>query len=144
MTSLFRPLVASLLCSLIVLGQAPAWLHVATCDSESHSQVTESASDTVFVCSHGCYHQATAPDASGSDADNAVPASHDSSSPHEHDPNTCGICQSLAAPVGVTWELVVVLPVESVSELTSVSPARLLSATLLSIPQPRGPPAIVA
>ncbi|WP_404305627.1 DUF2946 family protein [Neorhodopirellula lusitana] len=142
MTSLFRPLVASLLCSLIVIGHAPAWLHVATCESESHAHVMDSASDTVFVCSHGCHHHATAPDASSSDADETVPASHDSSSPHEHDSSTCGICQSLAAPVGVTWELVVVLPVEFGSELTSVPPARPLSATLLSIPQPRGPPVV--
>ncbi|EGF24776.1 hypothetical protein RBWH47_03143 [Rhodopirellula baltica WH47] len=84
----------------------------------------------------------TESDASTKDASETVPHSQDSNTPHDHD--TCGICQSLASPVGVTWDLVVVLPTEFVSELTSVPAVRPLLATLLSIPQPRGPPAISA
>ncbi len=142
MTSLFRPLVASLLCSLIVFGHAPAWLHVATCDSESHSHADDNASDAVSVCPHGCHHHVTESEASTTDASETVPHSQDSNAPHDHD--TCGICQSLASPVGVTWDLVVVLPTEYASELTSVPAVRPSLATLLSIPQPRGPPAIFA
>lgn len=139
MTSLFRPLLASLLCGMIVLGHAPAWLHVANCDSESHSHAAVPKTESVSVCSHACHHHATEPE-----ADETVSHSHDSSAPHQHDSDTCVICQSLASPTGVTWELVVALPAEFVSEPAFVSLDRPLLAIFLSIPLPRGPPVIVA
>ncbi len=137
MTSLFRPFFASLLCSMIVLGHAPAWLHVVTCDSGSPRQAVSQANESNAVCSHGAHHHPVEPVAGETVSD-----AHHPSRPHQHDSDTCLVCQSLAVPAGVTWELGVALPAEFVSEPAFISPGRPLLATLLSVPQPRGPPAV--
>ncbi|WP_145390069.1 DUF2946 family protein [Stieleria neptunia] len=139
MSSSFRPILASLLCCMIVLGHAPAWLHVAHCEGHGHapSGVATEKTAVVSVCSHGCQHHA-----SPSEAADPVSDPHDSGEQHPHDSDTCVICQSLASPSGVTWELLVSLPSEFISHPVVVAADSFLPATLLSIPQPRGPPAV--
>ncbi|MGB7342878.1 MAG: DUF2946 family protein [Pirellulaceae bacterium] len=140
MSSLLRPILASLLCGTIVLGHAPAWLHVGTCEGHSDSQSVVASEQTVSVCTHGCQHHTPPPadPKTVSDTHNS-PVSGDH---HHHDSDTCVICQSLASPGGVTWELLVSLRLEFAASPSFVAAESVLSSTLLSIPQPRGPPVV--
>lgn len=149
MPSFHRLIFASLLCGMIVFGQAPAWLHVGSCEGHGHvsASVTQaemtSSERTVSVCSHGCQHHATdlgnlQPVALPDDS----PVSGDQHSDHQHDSESCVICQSLASANGVTWQMLVSVPSEFSSRPVFVAQDRILAANLLSIPQPRGPPTI--
>ena len=145
MSSSFRHILGSLLCGLIVLGHAPAWLHVGTCDGHGHALSSVASEETASVCSHGCGHHASHHEAAAPEAAATDPHSHDSpvsDDQHQHDSDTCAICQSLAGPGGVTWDLLVSVPAEFVPQPVFVAAESTLSATLLSIPQPRGPPAV--
>ena len=139
MSSLFRPILATLLCSMIVLGHAPAWLHVVHCEGHGHASfgVASNTSAAISICSYGCHHHV-----SPLAATETVPHSQDSSNHHQHDSDSCAICQSLASPSGVTWELLVSLPAEFVSYPVATAAELRFPAILLSIPQPRGPPVV--
>lgn len=136
MHPLFRPLLASLLCGTIVLGHAPAWLHVGTCEGHGHASAAVAPEGSVSACSSGCMHHASSPAATETGA-----GLHDSGDHQPHDSDNCVTCQSLASPSGVTWELLVSLPSQFVSHPAYVASESSFSATLLSLPQPRGPPA---
>lgn len=144
MSPLSRPILASLLCGMIVLGQAPAWLHVGTCDGHGHGpeRVSLAAEPTISVCAHGCsHHTSTTPTAETPTAEPSTTSDMpDSGDPHQHDSDTCVVCQSLVSPNGVHWELLTPLPTQYVSQPIFVATESVLLATLLSIPQPRGPP----
>ncbi|TWU31123.1 DUF2946 family protein [Novipirellula artificiosorum] len=142
MSSLIRPILASLLCGVIVLGHAPVWLHVGHCEHHAHVQsgVASDKTASVVIYSHVCQHHAPPQETAKTVSD-----THDapvSGGQHDHDSDTCVICQSLASPGGVTWELLVSLPFEIISSPVFVAPEPVLAATLLSIPQPRGPPVV--
>lgn len=138
MPSLFRPLLASVLCGVIVFGPVPVWMHVAVCDGHGHSVASvdaEALNQSRLGCPHGCQHHVV--------ADKSADVLHDSPRPgdqHPHDSDTCYVCQSLVGPSGVNWNLLVSPP--SVLALHPVPHAAesVSFATLLSIPQPRGPP----
>ncbi len=142
MISLIRPLLSSLLCGVIAFGHAPAWLHVATCDSNSHSHALASPTVTsptepASVCSHGCYHHVAEVNES-----ETASHSHESHSDHQHDSDNCVICQSLASPTGVAWEQAIAGISEFVSEPAFLIGCCPLTATFLSIAHPRGPPSL--
>lgn len=139
MFSLYRPILASLLCGVIVLGHAPVWLHVGSCEGHGHVPST-STGETVAVCVHGCQHH-TAPH-KFAEAAKTVSQPNDSPPQHQHDSDTCLMCQSLASSNGVNWELSISLPTEFTSRPVLVAADSVLLATLLSIPQPRGPPVV--
>ena len=136
MPSLFRHILASLLCGVIVLGHAPAWLHVGTCEGHGHVHSVATPSEAVPVCPHGCEHHSPTPESAI-----AMAHSHESGNHPQHDSDTCVTCQSLASPGGVTGELLVSLAAEFVSQPIFVAAEFSFQPTLLSIPQPRGPPA---
>jgi hypothetical protein len=142
MTSFVRPFVISLLCGMAAIGHAPAWLHVAGCDIESHLQASsEVDAANASDCHHGCCHQPA-------DVQSAESERHtdgDSTHPHgSHDPDTCLICQSLGMPNGFGWQLESPLSNQQLVELAIASGVEPPATALLSIPQPRGPPALTA
>ncbi|PHQ34749.1 hypothetical protein CEE69_12750 [Rhodopirellula bahusiensis] len=107
-----RPLTTFLLSFTLLLGHAPAWLHVATCDHGAsghagcdHGHSACQHNGNVHECcadDHGCHSQAceeTASSACSQDSlANATEFEGESHSPH--DSHSCWICQSLAAPGG--------------------------------------------
>jgi hypothetical protein len=141
MTSLHRPPLACLLGIVISIGHVPAWLHLANCGGElrtSQDLVVEQSDSAVSNCGHDC-HLHDAP-ATGSGE------SHSSGSggPHQHDSDRCVVCHSLANPTGVVWALEDNVPSYPLAQRANPV-ARVSAATpALSIPHPRGPPAMPA
>lgn len=122
---------------MLLLGQVPAWFHVATCHGEPHAlRVAEPAPAVEeSACSHCCHHHS---DEAESDEEGTEESSEGH---HGHDSGTCAICQSLAAPSGVAVELdqtVVTLPVEPALLVVRRTDA---PAAILTSAHPRGPPA---
>lgn len=141
MTSFVRPIVASLLCAMAVIGHAPSWLHVAGCDSEKSRQLSGASGPEGSDCHHGCCHHAS-PVADRPDAEESSQKPDDHRG--DHDADTCALCQSLGLPNGVTWKLdlpSIVLLDLGVAKIPSLAVAE---STSLSIPRPRGPPAHLA
>lgn len=164
MTSLMRPLLTSVLVAMIVVGHAPAWLHVATCDSHQHAgghqhAVTKShhAGDGGVhpddrAHSHDHCHGCDGDAASADSLAGRSPSAHDSephdsgphdSGPHDpshHDSDSCHVCHSLVAPGGfaeATMDVGVVAPV--CDTVASASPSFDVRS-ILSLPPLRGPP----
>ncbi len=136
--TLLQKSLSSILCCVIVLGHAPAWLHVTTC--HDHQLAGVSDDNAGATCRSSCNHlhgsEATAAPEDGlQDADN-------NQSHHEHDSDTCFVCQSLAQATGVVWELVEPLAAIGVYPLGSVPSEPLCTGTSHSIAQPRGPPSL--
>ncbi|WP_417746867.1 DUF2946 family protein [Rosistilla oblonga] len=136
MTSLFRPILPSLLCLVVAWGHAPAWLHVATCDGHGDHHAAAS------VCSHGCHHHAgDLPNAGDLQADESNAAGAcDGESHHHHDADDCPICQSLASPSGVNWNLDPQLLSDRLVQSSDPILDAVAVAATLSIARPRGPP----
>lgn len=150
MASFARPIFVSLLCGMALLGQAPAWLHVAGCEHESHAGRTNddraaSTSKTVSTttCSHGCCHHSSRPTEAEPESGKESGDSGQSQD-HEHDSGTCAVCQSLAVPNGIVWQLDFAVNITGQVGLVSISRVRSPGSTGLSIPQPRGPPTPLA
>lgn len=137
MTSLFRPLLSSLLCSVIAFGQLPALLHLASCHGHASCLQVTVKQGTSSSCSHGCRHGTNdlVPSATGHVVQNeespAVPL---------HDSEQCAICHSLANPVGLVLNFELALLHEGLCELPSLGADCLPIEASMAIPQPRGPP----
>lgn len=138
MTSYGRPFVAALLCSVVVFGRAPAWWHVATCDGHPH--VDHRDADDRDANHHD--HDQAGHDHHGHHHDHVDAADEKPPAPAPHDGRDCAICQSLAAPTGVTWDLIVQLPVDRTAEPLIASPVAALPLESISITHPRGPPVV--
>lgn len=136
-----RPLLVSLLCSLILLGHAPAWLHVGGCSHALESSVDPKPFKAV-ACSHSCDHH-TESNSQGQAAENGC---HESKVPdgHEHDSDSCVICQSLVAPTGMQWEQ----GITTVGDLGHYQSSRIAASRAIPaqhrIPHPRGPPSLIS
>lgn len=140
MTSLVRPILSSILCCFIACGHAPAWLHVATCDGHSHTQVSGPDLTAASSCSFGCHHHHD--DKPTVVADDGVQIDGDGATHDEHHSENCFVCQSLAGPCGVVPEIGILLAVGLVSQSSAVSVERLVVSASLSIAHPRGPPVV--
>lgn len=127
MTSLFRPLLLSLLCLVIAFGQLPALLHVASCHGHAHCQKVDRSKSASKVCSHCCNHDEVDEEAP------PVPL---------HDSEDCVICHSLADPVGLAWNFEFPLVQECLFELASYCADRSPVDACIAIAQPRGPPVV--
>ncbi|WP_345320904.1 DUF2946 family protein [Novipirellula rosea] len=156
MLSIIRPFVAAVLCSVIALGHAPAWLHVATCHDgvtcDDGSAESKSARDGKLQCvdlapadkprsahagcSHGCHHHDDEP---ATETD--VPDDHQHSPAH-HDHDRCLICQSLSVPCGFTWELETAVLSDAYVEQAENQRGFIVVPIFLVVAAPRGPPAI--
>ncbi len=141
MTSLFRPLLSSLLCCVIAFGQLPALLHLASCHGHAHCQKVDAKKTSSEVCSHGCHHCESVNSVRGP-KDHVVQNGESPSVPL-HDPEHCAICQSLANPVGLVWNFELPLVQECLCELASICANRLPVEASITIAQPRGPPVVV-
>lgn len=140
MTSPVRPVLtqsawAILLCCVIALGHAPAWMHVATCGCthvDPAAQLTITSCSTGHDhCSHCCGHV---------DDDDSVLADQDQKSGHEHDSDSCAICQSLASSCGVPWQLDLLSDSELVFQFAYATPDESLLPLWIVSAHPRGPP----
>ena len=142
MTSLHRPPLACLLGIVISMGHVPAWLHLANCGGGLQTSqdlvVAEQSGVAVSTCGHHC-HLHDAPTNGGGD-----PHSNGPGGQRQHDSDRCVICHSLASPTGVIWAFDGGVPsypgaprAKSVARVSVATPA-------LSIPHPRGPPALPA
>jgi len=145
MTSPFRALLSSLLCCVIAFGQLPALLHVASCDGHSHSQQVGLEKDSSEACSHGCHHLPT----DIHQSDSMVRGEKSRGAQNEkspavplHDSEHCGICHSLANPVGLVWNFELPLVQECLCELAISRADRFPVEASITIPQPRGPPVV--
>lgn len=140
MTSLVRPFLSSILCCVIAFGHAPAWLHVATCDDHSHAKSSVSSEKAESTCSHCCHHHHD--DDEEAIGQELLRIAGDGGSHHEHDSDNCLICQSLASPCGVTWQLSLPLVTGLVSQPALLPAERVFASAALSIAHPRGPPVV--
>ena len=140
MTSLFRPLLSSLLCCVIAIGQLPALLHVATCHGHAQCHSVETEQDSSVGCSHGCHHHAS--ENSDRGPSEHVGQNEESPAVPLHDSKHCAICHSLANPAGFVWNFELPLMQECLHELASLCADRLPVEASVTIPQPRGPPVV--
>lgn len=133
MTSLVRPTLTSiLLCCVIALGHAPAWMHVSSCAGHcGHASVDRGVCPTEVVHSCGCHSH-------GCD----VPPHHgeEPGYPPAHDSDTCHICQSLAAPVGLVDLSGPTLTSDAVCEFAARRLTSVVAQPSISWPPLRGPP----
>ncbi len=134
MTSFVRPIIASLLCIVIAIGQMPAWLHVAGCDHEPHLHLGSGVQQKSDAC--GCHHHGDdVATSEGNLTDKPLP--HD----HQHDSDTCAICQSLVAPTGIHWQLETLVVGQICVDSDRGVDLPVIASVILSTAQPRGPPA---
>ena len=142
MTSISRQIAVSLLCGMISLGHVPAWLHIAGCSGHQLQAKSTPQNAEGVTCSHGCSHRATDPGTStetiDSEGNSSLPIGHD----HEHNSDTCALCQSLASITGVLSQSSPA-PSGDIGLCESVIDGVTgpISTPLLD-PQPRGPPAL--
>jgi hypothetical protein len=139
MTSLFRPVLALVLCGVIACGHLPAWIHLAQCGAESTAVTVEHGAEpshAVLACSHVCHH---ASPGSEHDGDHESDDARDRPS---HDSDHCVLCHSLSAPLGVVWQLAQPVALEPAAEITLLSCDRQPAAAYLRGADPRGPPTL--
>ncbi|WP_404307002.1 hypothetical protein [Neorhodopirellula lusitana] len=165
----FRHLTATLLCALALLGHAPAWLHVATCDEDccsgqacgvslvesgtTHLSDSAALSDSADSAqTHDCAfcrrrsattHDAVSDTQLAEHSAEHAPAEH-SHCEHEHDSSRCSICQSLAAPIGVSPSLDVSPIGLPVCDAAFLPYQRHGYSVVLSSPPARGPPVLAS
>jgi hypothetical protein len=160
MTSLFRPLLTSILCCVLAFGHAPAWLHVVTCDDHcGHATTAGHAADSdkhTHVCPLQGHqsHPAVTPSTEKPSTEKpstekpstekieqfgqSLNASSGTHTPHNSE--GCGICQSLAAPCGFA-DATFASPASGVSCKTVVLWKQFAEiSSQLSLPPLRGPP----
>ena len=137
--TLLQRILPSILCCVIAIGYAPAWLHVNVC--HDHHAVGLDGGTTDLACLHRCGHSRS--DATEIPRDGALTDTEEEPSEHGHDSETCFVCQSLGNANGLTlqWDTPfhstrLCVPVILPNEFVLVRPS-------LSIAQPRGPPARV-
>lgn len=142
MTSFVRPYIVSLLCGVVAIGHAAAWLHVAGCDHEGHAHLASQATAAEHAhASHDecCHHHCEAEDESPQVAHQSSGHVHGG-----HDSGACLICQSLRLANGVDWRLDALTIVRADCRVARMAAVSVPESTFLSIPQPRGPPAPLA
>ena len=162
MTPVIRTLKALLLCGVVALGHAPAWMHVADCDHGCHLESSNAVFDGIRVedrreaefaravvpCSHGCcQHVAQESQESRSTIDEVASSCASDCGDdghHHHDSDSCSICQSLAVPAGVTWQLTPEVSCDIEVEISNVVDSRSPESSFQTIPRPRGPPTLCA
>ena len=139
MTSLFRPLLTSMLCCVIAFGHAPAWLHVATCDDHCGHESSAGHVDAT-PHAHVCPLSGHGRQAAGTIEQVRLPSDVPLGAHTPHDSDGCGICQSLAAPCGFA-DAIVASPTYGVScESIDLQKPAVEIASQLSLPPLRGPP----
>lgn len=134
MTSLFRPLLSSLLCGLIAFGQAPALLHVACCHGEPKASAYTAEEQSAVCSGVGCQH---------ANQDHSVDPEGPKHAP-AHDPDSCTICHSLLGPAGLVWVDELPLVFDFLYERATLGVDRNLYEAILCMPQPRGPPSVAS
>lgn len=139
MVAAFRHLTTTLLCTFLVLGQVPAWIHVASC---THIECCGTSPNVgPEPTDHSCCHHHDSPTDSlcGTHADHGPVKSPQA--PVDHDSDDCPICQSIAIPVG---EITATAPLLSqLAAISETSPCLSIHSidACCGLPPARGPPA---
>jgi len=144
MNSLQRS-ISSLLCLAIAMGYAPAWLHVSLCH-DHHTSAPDGKTPTsscAGTCSHTQANTVGLKDTVGSKGTVGSKDSDSQPSKHEHDSDTCFVCQSLGNANGLTLEWDTVLASTIFCEPSLISIEFTFVSPSLSIAEARGPPALV-
>lgn len=129
-----RPTISALLCSFLVLGQAPAWLHVASCDN--HAELHErGVRDHDIASTDHCCHDHDSDDSESGDSADEHPD-------HEHDSDHCAVCLSLIGPNGWLDQFDAPTLVETAPHWLSIRLNRAAQTRHISLPLPRGPPLV--
>lgn len=119
-----RPFLTALLCIIAANGHAPAWFYVARGDA----WVVEVASEP--FCGHCCHHR-----------HNDVASERSEKRPETpHDSDSCAVCQSLACPLGVTWEHSSTLATDIAAERVEAFFVAAAPELWIAAAHPRGPP----
>ncbi|HBJ37722.1 MAG TPA: hypothetical protein DDZ51_23795 [Planctomycetaceae bacterium] len=151
---LLRPFLAAVLCCVVALGHAPAWLHVATCGTESRVFEASCQSNSGNHC--GCKRSNPFADRSASKESLAQrhsggqqksPGGPDSEpSPNserpigEHSSDDCVICHSLVSALGQIDLGLDVSVTQQAFFLAQVSPDQRLGDGVSRALHLRGPP----
>jgi len=144
MLSLRQSLVPVILCGMVLVGQLPAWMHLAEC-TQTTATATDHDSDegrdselTPSSCSDSCCGLEAKP--LNREGENTS----SSGSEDDHHEDSCFICQSLSLPNGFTTPSIGIALGELVAESSSQLIAQIDEAVSVGIPESRGPPAILS
>lgn len=132
-----RPIISYLLCCLMLLGQAPAWFHVATCHSHASRGAGCTRTEASYKKSSSCscaFHRSTEANSKASKREHGIP--------HQcpHDSDSCNLCQSLHSPCGVTWNWSATVEIGDLVMARHIFVEQLSGLSAVPIAQPRGPP----
>jgi len=156
---LFRPLLAAVLCCVVALGHAPAWLHVVTCGKTGSSGVVEGCETIVgghCCCKHTNPFAGRSVSKVASGSTKASPKVNAQESMNSrligelvpvadlpidgHSSDDCVICHSLMSAVG-SIDLGTITSVAQQSVfLVNIGPSNRLSDGVSSVMHLRGPP----
>jgi len=142
MTSPVRPIVVTILLAIACSGRVPAWLHFSHCDHRGLVKLT--AVEVYGECASGCCgHPVSNNEATEPSEALPEPYSQRSHGHNHDDSESCAICHVLSAPNGVAWHIEFVaighLCVENARIVYPLAP----ELPAFSIPQSRGPPALL-
>lgn len=137
--TLLQRILPSILCCVIAIGYAPAWLHVSVC--HDHHAVGLDGGTTDLACLHRCGHSRS--DATEIPRDGALTDTEEEPSEHGHDSETCFVCQSLGNANGLTLQWDTPLQNTRIREPAFTPGRHLVVRPSLLIAKPRGPPALV-
>jgi len=144
MSSLVRLFIAPLLCCVLAAGHAPAWLHVLTCESTAHSvDPADEVAGAPACCSQHSHCSSERGKSERSKSETRATATNASqgSPGHQHHSDDCMVCQSLAGPLGVTWEFQQPVATSELCERVVPLTDCQVASVILSLPHLRGPPA---
>ena len=134
-------LLSIILCCVMALGYAPAWLHVATCDGH-HASERLAHADSTASC--GCNHSHEHGGSGNVDlpAENSEGTDSEGTPDNGHNSESCPVCQSLSNANGVGTKLSVP-PVGSLDSWPiSQANDHIFAVPSHSTVQTRGPPAV--
>lgn len=137
MTSRIRASISALLCSLILLGHVPAWIHVASCENccqDYHSHVLTGSS---HAHSHCCCTESD-----GKSGENLFVSDGEESSSSNHDSDRCAVCQSLSGVTSAACAVLDLPIVDGLCETVTVFCFQSPALVCGFVACPRGPPAL--
>lgn len=137
--SLLQKSLPILLCCVLAFGYAPAWFHVSIC--HDHHATGDDVETADFSCLGNCSHAHASASHESKTAESQ--GADGQSSDHEHDSDTCFVCQSLGNANGLTPEWDTPLKGTSFCEPTSIPNEFTFVGPSLSIAEARGPPVVV-
>ena len=137
MFSLNLRFLPALLCALLSLGQAPAWLHLMTCEASCSCQGTLCIPETQQSAGCPCGHEQFVIDCGENVDDGEQLPTED-----EHDSDNCAVCQTLTGPGGARCDYEFAVTVHLNRDCESVLSDSNRPLYRWQAVQPRGPPTV--